>query len=196
MDADIATFADVRAGHPAAECIAAVVAARVIAPLSVNPRLFGPDYAVTRAQLAVYLSRALNIDPHETAEATFADMPETHWAHGYVEAIYSRGIMSGTADQHPCFMPDEAVTRAAIAVALCRARGLGELRPNQPTFADVPLDYWAYGWVERLADRDSWSGMLVAEPCDPGPPPRFCPDEPVTRASLAVLLCRAFGIGQ
>jgi hypothetical protein len=189
------TFEDVPPDHPARQCISAVVAARVIAPLSMNPPRFAPDYAVTRAQFAVYLSRAMGLEPRSVAEPSFADVPRSHWALEFVEAIYARMIMAGGLANPPRFLPDESVTRAAAAIALVRAKGMEPLRPSQATFADVPLDHWASGWIERLVDRDSWGGVVVAAGCDPGPAPQFCPDEVVTRAQLAVFLCRAFSIG-
>ena len=189
------TFEDVPRDHPARQCISAIVGAGIIAPLSMNPPRFAPDYAVTRAQFAVYLSRGMALEPREVAEATFADVPRSHWAHGFVEAIYARTIMAGGLGDPPRFLPDDAVIRGAVAVALCRAKGLGPARPDEATFADVPPDHWAYGWIERLVDRGSWSGAIVAAGCDAGPPPRFCPDAVVTRAQLAIHLCRAFSIG-
>jgi len=185
-------FDDLPDEYPGRDYIAAAVRAGIIAPLSMKPPRFGPDYAVTRAQLAVYLCRAMGLRPHEPPAPTFGDVPKTHWGYGFVEAIYARGVVSGTLSQPPMFLPDEAVTREAAAVALCRAKGLGQLMRDTPTFADVPRDYWAHGWIERLADRDSWGGVQVAGGCEAGPPPKFCPQQVVTRASLAILLCRAF----
>jgi len=188
-------FEDVPPDHPARECICAIVGAGIIAPLSMNPPRFAPDYAVTRAQFAVYLSRVMNLEPRQVAEPSFADVTRSHWAHEFVEAIYARMIMAGGLADPPRFLPDEAVTRAAAAIALIRAKGLEPLRPSEATFADVPPDHWAFGWIERLVDRASWGGVVVAAGCDAGPPPRFCPDTVVTRAQLAILICRAFSIG-
>lgn len=187
-------FEDVPPGHQAQRYIEAIVDAGVASPLSVNPPRFGPDYAVTRAQLAVYLARAMGSPPQEPPEPAFADLPKSHWAYGFVEALHARGVMLETDDEPLQFLPDEAVTRAVIAAALCRAKGLDQLIPEQPTFADVPRDHWAHGWIERLVDRDSWGGVLISGGWEPGPPPTFGPDQIVTRASLAILLCRAFGI--
>jgi hypothetical protein len=49
------------------------------------------------------------------------------------------------------------------------------------TFSDVPLDHWAYDFVESLAASGITSG------CGGG---RYCPDDPVTRAQMAVFLER------
>ncbi len=51
-------------------------------------------------------------------------------------------------------------------------------------FADVPADHWARTWVERLANAGVTAGCGTA-------PPRFCPDDAVTREQMAVFLLRA-----
>jgi len=53
--------------------------------------------------------------------------------------------------------------------------------PAPPRFADVPLDHWAYAFIERLA----LSGITAG--CGGG---NFCPSSPVTRAQMAVFLER------
>ena len=49
-------------------------------------------------------------------------------------------------------------------------------------FGDVAPDYWAFSWVERLAEAGLTAG------CNPE---RYCPDDPVTRAQMAIFLERA-----
>ena len=51
-------------------------------------------------------------------------------------------------------------------------------------FVDVPFTYWAAGWVERLYDSGITNGCALD-------PPRYCPEQPVRRAQMAVLLGRA-----
>jgi hypothetical protein len=51
-------------------------------------------------------------------------------------------------------------------------------------FMDVPLTYWAAGWIERLYDAGITRGCTAE-------PPFFCPEDTTTRAQMAVLLGRA-----
>jgi hypothetical protein len=52
-----------------------------------------------------------------------------------------------------------------------------------PTFADVPTDYWARDWIERLYAAGITSGC--------GTSPRiYCPETSVTRAQMAIFLER------
>ncbi|MGC1248175.1 MAG: S-layer homology domain-containing protein, partial [Spirulinaceae cyanobacterium] len=51
-------------------------------------------------------------------------------------------------------------------------------------FPDVPLDYWAYPFIEKVAEEDIIKGAEDGN---------FYPDKPVTREEFAIQLSRAFG---
>ncbi|MFN2303523.1 MAG: S-layer homology domain-containing protein, partial [Anaerolineales bacterium] len=51
------------------------------------------------------------------------------------------------------------------------------------TFADVPESYWAYPWIEALFQAG------ITEGCEKNPL-KFCPDDLVTRAQMAIFLKR------
>ncbi len=57
--------------------------------------------------------------------------------------------------------------------------------PATATFADVPVDHWAFQFVEALAA----SGITAG--CGGG---NYCPDNPITRAEMAVYLAAALGL--
>ncbi len=52
---------------------------------------------------------------------------------------------------------------------------------NDPIFADVPLGYWAYDWIQTLVDSGITSGCGGDN---------YCPDAEVSRAQMAVFLER------
>jgi hypothetical protein len=85
------------------------------------------------------------------------------------------------------------VTRAQIAVFLDRAKGKCVLNSPTPTFADVPVSAYYYGYVERLADAASWAAPTEppTQGCNTNPL-RFCPNDNATRAQMAVFLARAW----
>ena len=56
------------------------------------------------------------------ATATFPDVPTSHWAFQYVEALAASGITQGYSDG--TFRPTNPVTRAQMATFLSRALGL------------------------------------------------------------------------
>ncbi len=57
--------------------------------------------------------------------------------------------------------------------------------PDAATFSDVPTSYWAFQWIEALKA----SGITVG--CTPS---TYCPEDPVTRAQMAVFLAKALGL--
>ena len=57
--------------------------------------------------------------------------------------------------------------------------------PADPTFADVDADHWAFPFVEALAA----SGITAG--CGGG---NYCPEDPITRAEMAVYLAAALGL--
>ncbi len=117
----------------------------------------------------------------------FADVPFTYWAHDFIDPFYYAGITGGCAVSPLRYCPDNSVTRAQMAVFLLKAeRGSDFVPPlaSGTLFSDVPVSYWAGAWIEQLAAEDITSG------CSAG---MYCPQNPVTRAQMAVFIDKAFG---
>lgn len=71
---------------------------------------------------------------------------------------------------------------------------VGTTIPNSgvgPPFVDIPLDHWAVEWITVFHKADYGNGLPHCEPSDADNPYRFCPDKPITRAEMAVLLLQA-----
>jgi hypothetical protein len=115
--------------------------------------------------------------------ATFADVPQGHWAWRQVESVYAHGVTGGCATGPLRFCPDNVVTRAQMAVFLLRARlGPGYAPPPAlGIFQDVPASDPFAAWIEDLVARGVATGCAAN-------PPRFCPTQPVTRAQSAPFL--------
>ena len=117
--------------------------------------------------------------------SSFLDIPPDFWALDYIETLYASGITSGCGDGNFC--PNQPVTRAQMAVFL--ERGIHGSNYNPPTatgiFNDVSTTYWAADWIEQLYSEGITSG------CGNN---NFCPNQPVTRAQMAVFLVRTFGL--
>ena len=193
VSVDNTTFDDVSKTSSQWSYVEALVAAGITSGCSTNPRLYCPYSSITRAQMAVFIIRAMGETPYNKPTPTFTDVPAGHWAYGYIERMYALGITGGCATSPLRYCPDASVNRSQMAVFLCRATGNTWLNPGAPTFADVPESASFYGYVERLADPASWGGTAVTSGCALSPR-RYCPYSPVTRGQMAVFLCRAFGI--
>ncbi len=128
-------------------------------------------------------------------EAEFVDVPQGYWAEVFIKTLACNGITAGCKLDDPAtpanealYCPEDPVTRAQMAVFLERGEnGSSYLPPSAAgIFADVPLTptpYWAVAWIEQLYNDNITSGCWAN-------PPLYCPDNPVTRAQMAVFLLR------
>jgi hypothetical protein len=128
----------------------------------------------------------------------FSDVTSSDSFRPYAEALFRAGVTTGcfyepnTGERRYC--PLASVTRAEMAVFLCKSAAKTPLDPATPTFADVSKSHWAYGYVERLAEAASWSGKPPTGGCRvEGTTKYFCPGNPVTREQMAKFLCLAAG---
>ena len=121
-----------------------------------------------------------------TSNRQFQDVPLEHWAAAWIERLFDTGITTGCTVDPPSFCPEETTTRAQMAVLLGRAfydLPEGPSTPSSPNFEDVPLGYWAAPWIEQLYQDGITTGCQTD-------PLRFCPEENITRAEMAVFLVR------
>jgi hypothetical protein len=76
-----------------------------------------------------------------------------------------------------------------MAVFLLKAKyGAGYVPPavgSGTGFGDVPADYWAAAFIKQLVTEGITTG------CGAG---NYCPEQPVTRAQMAVFLVRTFSL--
>jgi hypothetical protein len=116
---------------------------------------FAPDRPVTRAEVARLLVMALG-DAEETLmlaglPSSFLDLGPTHWANGYVEAAFERGLVMGYPDGR--FRPDQPMTRTELVMMLARAGGWEEATRVAGGGAAAALPF---------ADRAAIPGWAVA----------------------------------
>ena len=121
--------------------------------------------------------------------ASFSDVSINYWAWDFIERLYSAGITGGCLLSPPQYCPEQSVTRAQMAVFLLRGIHTSAYAP--PTvgadtgFADIPPGYWSAAWIKQLAAEGITSGCGNSN---------YCPEQPVTRAQMAVFLVRTFGL--
>jgi len=114
---------------------------------------------------------------------TFGDVSLNNWAWKWIEGLYASSVTTGCGSGNYC--PENNATRAQMAVLLLRAKyGSGYTPPAAAGFfTDVPTNYWAVNWIERLYTDGITNGCATN-------PLRYCPDSNVTRAQAAVFLLR------
>lgn len=147
-----------------------------------------PDLPVTRGEGAAFVAQAWGLGFYQAATPSFEDVPKSHWAYGYIEALTRAEITDHCGDRHASFCPNSPMTRAEAIAWLVRAQGARYLPGSGTRFQDVPEDHWAYSYIQKGFQDD------IIAPCGLSQSPiSFCPNANLTRAELAVWLARARG---
>ncbi len=128
----------------------------------------------------VTASEAASAEPQEAI--VFNDVPEGYWAEPYIDALSSRGLISGYDDG--TFRPDQPVTRAQTANIVSRTFDLTADKESLE-FSDVEADYWARESIGEVVR----GGFMTGFPND-----TFQPNLPVTRTQALTTLVTGLGI--
>jgi len=148
---------------------------------------FKPDDEIKRSEFVKLLVQTLGI----TGEATlsFSDVPESHWARGSIAAAQSAGIVRPTDGAR--FRPDEAATRAEMAVWLARALSVDTVGDEPGTaspFTDVAgLDDATRRCINTVAAKGLIRGYGGGI---------FGPERRLTRAEAATVFTRLARMGE
>ena len=128
-------------------------------------------------------------DPGDPTVPGFTDVLTTDWFYEDFVLARAAGVVTEQADQR--FRPYSKVSRARFASYLVQAMAPDDLTNLQhspvqvaPTFTDVPPDYWAYYEIETAARLGLVQGTGGYT---------YSPEEMVTRAQMATMICRALG---
>jgi hypothetical protein len=141
---------------------------------------YGPHDAVTRGQMATFLSRALDLEPSQDAELP-DDVDADHPHADGIAAVIEEGIAKGKSDGS--YGAGEAVSRGQMAAFLDRALGLA---PQ----ADVEIPADARGSVHEKA-IEAVMGNGIAQGFTDG---TFRPGADVSRGQMASFLARGLDL--
>ena len=145
---------------------------------------FKPEKSITRAEMASILARTADKD--FTVEAKpFSDVSASHWAYDAISKTVSMGLMQGYSDG--TMKPDEAITRAEMAVIAAKLLGSGqaEVNGNAAAFSDLD-NHWAKDVIAAASKAGILSGYEDGT---------FRPDRPLTRAEAVTILNKLLGRG-
>ncbi|WP_164744156.1 S8 family serine peptidase [Paenibacillus barengoltzii] len=126
-----------------------------------------------------YIYLAKNVTFADVTPAKFA------WAVDAIEILASKDILAGSMDGN--FHPTTQVTRAEFVSMLVRALEL-KADPNEVSvisFQDVPAGSWYEEAVKIATSKGLISGYSNGT---------FAPDQPITRAEIAVVLAKALEV--
>ena len=148
----------------------------------VNDR-YCPDAAVTRGQMAAFITRARQLAA--SGDDFFTDDSDDVFERS-INSIARAGITVGcNPPVNDRFCPDRPMTRGQMAAMLARALAL----PSSPGDHFVDDDGSIF---ENAINRIALAGITVG--CNPPVKDRFCPDTLITRAQMATFLTRALGL--
>ena len=116
----------------------------------------------------------------------FSDVPADAPYASAVSTLYEMGYFSG--DENRNFNPDDTITRAEVAVVLCRLLGQENKgdTSGSSTFTDVPRTHWAFNYIAQATDEGMVNGYGDG---------RFGPSDPVTYEQVITMLVSAWGWG-
>lgn len=146
---------------------------------------FRPSLAVTRAQMATFLAKALGVDlaAVDTSNTGFRDVPSNHPHAAGIVAVAELGITGGYSDG--TFRPSEPVRRGQMGTFLAKALGvdLEQVDTSDTGFPDVPSSHTHAAGIVTLVDRGITSGRADNT---------YGPAVEVNRAQMATFLVSAF----
>ena len=137
---------------------------------------------------AAAATAATTLQFHATS---FYDVPGNYQFWRYIEGFYAQGITTGCSASPLSYCPGSSITRDQMAVFLLRAMHGASYQPPAATgiFADPSVNLWMQAWVEEYYREGITTGCGAN-------PLRYCPEDPVKRADMAVFISRAYSLTQ
>ena len=187
---EIPIFDDVPVGHWARTSIETLYKLGYIAGCSSNPLLYCPEADMTRAESAVFVERGIHgasYTPIQPVETAFTDVPLWEWYAKWADALWEDGYTAGCGIDPLVYCPLQEHTRTEGTVFFLRMlHGPGYVPPSPAgLFADVDISFWGAKWIEAAYS----AGLIPA--CETSPELRFCPDDPLDRATGAYMMVQA-----
>ncbi len=148
--------------------------------------------------LLVILAFAIVVVPNKAncaIDPWYTDV-QGHWASDCIYVLWSEGVTDGQiisrdGSLEARFHPDLECSRAEFTVLMAKTFSLTPLRPDKPTYPDVPESYeflsgkLPWEWIECASS----AGMTSTHPGH-----NFYPDQGITRQDAVDLLVRSLGL--
>lgn len=126
-----------------------------------------------------YYKFKLNVEPLVSG---FSDI-KNHWAEKEIVSLAGQGIVNGIGNYR--FAPDRAITRAEAVTMVAKAYKPAPKPESTKRFNDVSASHWAYDAITKAVQQGWIKGF---------PDGSFKPDQPITRAEMAVIIGYAEGV--
>lgn len=132
---------------------------------------------------AVEYGEELKNMPSKTYEQKFSDVPQSHWAFGYIAELVNDNVLSGYPDGK--FYPSNNVTRAEFAKIMISASGVKVNPATSTSFSDVAVTDWYCPYIESAKEfltGYNYSGSAM-----------YLPNKAAIREDIAVALVKLKG---
>lgn len=153
-----------------------------------NGNKFEPNKAITRAEFAVFVVKALGLDGDASQAMRFSDVSQASAAAPYIGAAVKAGIITGVTSNK--FQPNSLVTREQMAIMMSRAM----------TASGNPVSLYgsSSSYLTRFSDYKTINGtatdavakMVYADIISGMSGNKFGPKAQATRAQAAVMIRR------
>jgi spore germination protein YaaH len=152
---------------------------------------FAPDKPITRAEVAVALVRAFQLEKNKMnmQKITLFNDISSHWAKEEIEIAVENRIIMGKIDGS--FAPDDVITKEELSVILDRMLSANKAltasisrsggTSTKHNYSDVTREtcVWSYDSIVRISQQGILQGSIDG---------KFGPNESITRAKMAELL--------
>jgi hypothetical protein len=189
----VVSFVDVPPGYWAEYFIENIYCNSITSGCLTSPLLkYCPESNVTRAEMAVFIIRSMvaaGLLPSNFSYPTnpyFTDVPSSHWAFKFIQKMRELGITGGCTATTYC--PNNPVTRKEMAVFITVALGESPAASCTGMFNDVSAGTVGDTFCRYI---EKFAILGITAGCSSNPP-LYCPDNPVTRAQMAVFLTKGF----
>lgn len=143
---------------------------------------FQPDRAVSRGELATWITRARNLKVAHPKKDMFFDVPKEHWRAPYIKAVVDLGIMKGI--KKDAFGIDESVKRSDAVAIFAKAFNISTISVlNKSSFIDVSASSGGSGDIYSAKKKGLVVGVTPKQKI-------FEPEREIKRAEVATIISR------
>ncbi|SOC34894.1 CAP and S-layer homology domain-containing protein [Ureibacillus acetophenoni] len=120
-----------------------------------NDDLIRPDEPLTRAEVAVLISRAFQVEVDQQNKSTFKDYKDSFWAKHTIESLADVDIIQGTSAT--TYSPNDHVTRAQLATFISRAQEFS----HKVNHLEITYDYLSKEYISTKNEFINWADEVV-----------------------------------
>ena len=154
---------------------------------------FAPQNYVQRCEYAKMLVNIAGIEIVSSAISPYNDVPSDQWYFSYINSALS--LITGYTERGTLyFKPEEPATREDVTVAMIKALGVNvkKYSDSDGFLSERFLDWQSISSHNRAYVAAAVDMGVITGDMSYGGMPTFRPSDPIIRAEVVAVLCRAF----